>query len=146
MSRSQQLRRMTATIQLVSPRLVLREWQERDRSPFATMNADPVVRRYFPAPFTLEESNEAFERYNRQLEHDDFTMFAVEDRLNGEFLGVVGAQIMRFAGPRIRYRRRNSRSRSPSSTGRYQRGRRHHHTSQLVFTKGHAKAWNATSP
>lgn len=92
---------MTTTIQLVSPRLVLREWQERDRAPFAEMNADPAVMRYFPAPFTLEESNEAADRYNRQLERDGFTMFAVEDRLSGEFLGVLGAQVMRFAAPNL---------------------------------------------
>jgi RimJ/RimL family protein N-acetyltransferase len=92
---------MTTTIQLVSPRLVLREWQERDRAPFAAMNADPVVMRYFPAPFTLEESNEAVDRYNRQLERDGFTMFAVEDQLSGGFVGVLGAQTMRFAVPNL---------------------------------------------
>jgi RimJ/RimL family protein N-acetyltransferase len=92
---------MTTTIQLVSPRLVLREWQERDRAPFAIMNADPIVMRYFAAPLTLEESNEAADRYNHQLERDGFTMFAVEDRLSGEFVGVLGAQTMRFAVPNL---------------------------------------------
>lgn len=92
---------MTATFQLVSPRLVLREWQERDRAPFAAMNADPVVMRYFVAPFTLEESNEAIDRYNRQLERDRFSMFAVEDQLSGQFIGVIGAQTMRFAVPNL---------------------------------------------
>jgi RimJ/RimL family protein N-acetyltransferase len=80
---------MTTTIQLVSQRLVLREWQERDRAPFADMNADPAVMRYFPTPFTLDESNEAVDRYNRQLERDGFTMFAVADRINGQFVGVA---------------------------------------------------------
>lgn len=92
---------MTTTIQLVSPRLVLREWQERDRTPFAAMNVDPVVMRYFPSPFTLDESNEAVDCYNRQLERDGFTMFAVEDRSTGDFAGVIGAQIMRFAVPNL---------------------------------------------
>jgi RimJ/RimL family protein N-acetyltransferase len=92
---------LTTTIQLVSPRLVLREWQERDRAPFADMNADPAVMRYFPTPFTLDESNEAVDRYNRQLERDGFTMFAVADRINGQFVGVLGAQVMRFPVPNL---------------------------------------------
>lgn len=92
---------MTTTIQLVSPRLVLREWQERDRAPFAAMNTDPEVMRYFAAPLTLDESNEAVDRYNHQLDRDGFTMFAVEDRITGEFLGVLGAQVMRFAVPNL---------------------------------------------
>jgi RimJ/RimL family protein N-acetyltransferase len=92
---------MTTTFQLVSPRLVLREWQERDRASFAAMNADPAVMRYFPAPFALEESNEAADRYNAQLERDGFTMFAVEDRSTGNFVGAIGAQTMRFAIPNL---------------------------------------------
>ena len=90
---------MTATIQLVSPRLLLREWQPRDRVPFAEMNADAAVMRYFHAPLTADESNDAADRYNAQLERDGFTMFAVEDRLTGNFVGVIGAQTLRYAIP-----------------------------------------------
>lgn len=92
---------MTSTIQLVSPRLLLREWQPRDHAPFAEMNADPAVMQFFPAPFTTEESNDAADRYNAQLERDCFTMFAVEDRSTGDFVGVIGAQTMRFAVPNL---------------------------------------------
>jgi RimJ/RimL family protein N-acetyltransferase len=30
-------------------RLLMRRWRESDRDPFAAMNADPEVMRYFPA-------------------------------------------------------------------------------------------------
>lgn len=65
------------------------------------MNADPAVMRFFPAPFTIEESNDAADRYNAQLERDGFTMFAAEDRATGTFAGIIGAQTMRFAIPNL---------------------------------------------
>jgi hypothetical protein len=30
--------------------LLMRRWRDADRAPFAAMNADPGVMRYFPAP------------------------------------------------------------------------------------------------
>ncbi|MGA7156882.1 MAG: GNAT family N-acetyltransferase [Acidobacteriaceae bacterium] len=90
-----------ATIQLVSPRLILRPWQDRDRAPFATMNADPGVMRYFPALMTQEESDAAADRYNQQLDRDGFTMFAAEDRATGNLIGILGAQTMRYEIPNV---------------------------------------------
>ncbi|MGA8938897.1 MAG: GNAT family N-acetyltransferase [Acidobacteriaceae bacterium] len=92
---------MTTTTQIVSPRLILRPWRDRDRAPFAAMNADPNVMRYFPALMTLQESDEAVDRYNQQLERDGYTMFAAEDRANGDLLGILGAQTMRYEIPSL---------------------------------------------
>lgn len=36
--------------ELHTERLLMRQWQDADREPFAAMNADPMVMRYFPAP------------------------------------------------------------------------------------------------
>lgn len=85
--------------QIVSPRLLLRAWQLQDRAAFAAMNANVEVMRYFPALMTVDESDAAAERYNMQLERDGFTMFAVEERESGNFVGVIGAQTMRFSVP-----------------------------------------------
>jgi RimJ/RimL family protein N-acetyltransferase len=65
------------------------------------MNADPDVMRYFPALLTREESDDAADRYTQQLERDGFTMFAVEDRNDATFLGLLGAQTMRFELPHL---------------------------------------------
>ncbi|HVR51270.1 MAG TPA: GNAT family N-acetyltransferase, partial [Pseudorhodoferax sp.] len=35
---------------LHTPRLLLRQWTDDDLAPFAALNADPAVMRYFPAP------------------------------------------------------------------------------------------------
>jgi len=90
---------MTTHLQLATPRLILRPWQDRDRVPFATINADPDVMTYFAAPMTLAETDEAMARYNMQLERDGFTMFAAEHRETGDLAGVLGMQIMRTVVP-----------------------------------------------
>ena len=92
---------MTTTLQLATPRLLLRPWQDSDRAPFAAMNADPVVMRYFPNLMSREESDEAIDRYNLQLARDGFTMFALEDRNTHELIGILGAQTMRFEVPNL---------------------------------------------
>ena len=92
---------MTAISHLETARLLLRPWQDTDRAPFAAMNTDPNVMRHFPALLTQEESDAAADRYNQQLDRDGFTMFAVEDRTDATFLGVLGAQTMRFEVPNL---------------------------------------------
>ena len=42
---------------LTTERLILRQWQESDRDAFARLNADPVVREFFPRVQTREESD-----------------------------------------------------------------------------------------
>jgi RimJ/RimL family protein N-acetyltransferase len=92
---------MTTTLQLATPRLLLRPFEDRDRAPFAAMNADPIVMRYFPNLMSREESDEAVDRYNMQLARDGFTMFALEDRHTHELVGILGAQTMRFEIPNL---------------------------------------------
>jgi RimJ/RimL family protein N-acetyltransferase len=92
---------MPTTHQLATPRLLLRPWQDRDRAPFAAINADPVVMTYFAAPMTRAESDEAIDRYNMQLARDGFTMFAAEEIATGELLGVIGMQTMHTIVPNL---------------------------------------------
>jgi RimJ/RimL family protein N-acetyltransferase len=87
--------------QLATPRLLLRRWQDRDREPFAAINADPIVMTYFAAPMTPEESNAAIDRYLLQLDRDGFTMLAAEHRETGAFAGVIGMQTMRDVVPHL---------------------------------------------
>src|SRR6185437_5258242 len=37
---------------LETERLILRDWREEDREPFAALNADPRVMEHYPAPLT----------------------------------------------------------------------------------------------
>jgi RimJ/RimL family protein N-acetyltransferase len=65
------------------------------------MNADAEVMRFFAAPLTPAESDEAITRYNLQLARDGFTMFAAEDRETHILAGVLGMQIMRIEIPNL---------------------------------------------
>jgi len=87
--------------QIETPRLLLRAWRDEDRAPFAAINADPEVMRYFAAPLTADETYEAMDRYNLQLDRDGFSMFAAVDRETNTLAGVLGMQTMRIIVPNI---------------------------------------------
>lgn len=73
-----------------TPRLRLRPWETRDLAPFAALNADPEVMRYFPKLMNREESDALVGRIVGRTERDGFG-FSVAERLSdGAFLGMVG--------------------------------------------------------
>lgn len=76
-------------------RLLLREWREQDREPWAAMNADPAVREHFPSVLSRAESDEAFDRLSAGLRERGWGLWAVD--LRGEFLGFTGLARPRFA-------------------------------------------------
>jgi RimJ/RimL family protein N-acetyltransferase len=74
--------------ELRTERLVLRQWREDDREPFAALNADPVVMEHFPSTMTREASD-AFVDFNiATIAERGWGLWAVE--ANGEFIGFVG--------------------------------------------------------
>jgi RimJ/RimL family protein N-acetyltransferase len=92
---------LTEPLQLETPRLILRRWQEIDRTPFAAMNADPVVMRFFAAPFTREVSDENIDRYLAAFDREGFSFFAATVRDTGAFAGTIGLQTMRDVVPNL---------------------------------------------
>ena len=75
---------------LTTERLLIRSWKETDLAPFAAMNADPEVRRYFPSLQTTDESNASVRRYQTHEAEHGVTFWAVEHLGTGEFIGFVG--------------------------------------------------------
>jgi RimJ/RimL family protein N-acetyltransferase len=92
---------LTQPLQLETPRLLLCRWREADRTPFAQMNADPVVMRYFAAPMTREQSDEAIDRYLAAFDREGFSFFAAHQRDTGCFIGAIGLQTMRDQVPNL---------------------------------------------
>jgi RimJ/RimL family protein N-acetyltransferase len=82
-------------------RLLLRPWREEDRGPFAVMNADTKVRRFYPSLLTREESDASIERYQAMYKRDGFCFFAAELRATSTFIGCIGLQTMTFEVPRV---------------------------------------------
>ncbi|WP_197493966.1 GNAT family N-acetyltransferase [Lewinella sp. 4G2] len=75
---------------LTTERLLLRSWRDTDLAPFAAMNADPAVRRYFPGLQTKVESDASVRRFRAHDEEHGFTFWAAELREAGAFIGFVG--------------------------------------------------------
>lgn len=79
-----------------TPRLILRPWRDSDREPFAAMNADPRVMRYFPSTLTRAESDALADRAAGFLSDHGFGVLAAELRETGEFIGYIGLWIPSF--------------------------------------------------
>ena len=71
-------------------RLRLRPLETSDADALNVIQSDPVHMRFYPHPFSLEESREWIDRMRERYERDGFALLAVEDRTTGEFLGNVG--------------------------------------------------------
>jgi RimJ/RimL family protein N-acetyltransferase len=76
--------------ELFTPRLKLRQWRDSDYEPFAALNADEEVMRYFPAPMTREESDALAGRARAHVADHGWGLWAVERLDNGAFIGFVG--------------------------------------------------------
>lgn len=77
-------------MRIETARLVIRPFAERDIGPFAEMNADPLVMRFFPAPYPVERSTAQLARFASALAADGFAFAAAEDRQSGDFVGMIG--------------------------------------------------------
>ncbi len=75
---------------LRTERLLLRQWRDADLEPFAALNADPDVMRYFPAPMTREQSDAFAERIRAQIAGRGWGLWAVEVAGGAPFIGFVG--------------------------------------------------------
>ncbi|NPV19440.1 GNAT family N-acetyltransferase [Bradyrhizobium aeschynomenes] len=73
-----------------SQRLILREWRDEDRAPFAAMSADPAVMQFLRALPTRQACDQWIDfQIAHQAEHG-FGFWVVETRASGAFLGAVG--------------------------------------------------------
>jgi len=77
-------------------RLILRQWQESDNTPYIAMNMDAEVMKYFPALQTAEETLAQIERFKIFINENGYGFFAVEHRDTGEFIGFTGLAQPRF--------------------------------------------------
>jgi RimJ/RimL family protein N-acetyltransferase len=75
-------------------RLLMRRWREADRDPYAAMNADPVVMRYFPAVLDRAASDASIDRMEALFDRQGFGLWALELTETGEFLGFTGLNPM----------------------------------------------------
>jgi RimJ/RimL family protein N-acetyltransferase len=80
-------------------RLVMRRWRDADREPYAALNADPEVMRYFPAPLNRAESDASIDRIEALFERQGFGLWALEVAATSEFIGFTGLNPMPVGVP-----------------------------------------------
>jgi RimJ/RimL family protein N-acetyltransferase len=82
-------------------RLLMRRWREADRDPYAAMNADPEVMRYFPAHLRPDRagSDAGIDRMEALFDRQGFGLWALELAGTGEFLGFTGLNPMPYGVP-----------------------------------------------
>lgn len=81
--------------EIETPRLLLRHWCQEDQEPFAQMNSDPEVMRYFPQALDRVQSDLFADLIQIGLEEKEHGLWAVELRNDGSlppthFIGFVG--------------------------------------------------------
>ncbi|MDM0036950.1 GNAT family N-acetyltransferase [Variovorax sp. J22P271] len=84
-------------IEIITERLHLRQWKDADRAPYAALNMDPVVMRFFPGLQAREESDNDIERWSAELDDRGWSNWAVETRASGNFIGFIGLTVPRRA-------------------------------------------------
>lgn len=77
-------------------RLLLRPFRDDDREPFAALNADPEVMRYFAKPLDRAESDAFIDRILAHYDRHGFGFWAVEAPGSAEFVGMVGLAVPPF--------------------------------------------------
>lgn len=82
---------------LTTERLVLRRWTTEDRRPFAELNSDPEVMRFFPRPLTREESDALADRIEEGFDRSGFGLWVVE--VEKQFAGYTGLKDIPFDTP-----------------------------------------------
>jgi RimJ/RimL family protein N-acetyltransferase len=75
-------------------RLLLRRWRDSDAEPFAALNADPAVMRYFPATLDRSASDALISRIEELFARQGFGLWALEVAGTGEFIGFTGLNPM----------------------------------------------------
>lgn len=84
------LRRGAARSVIRTERLLLRHWRAEDRQPFAELNADPEVRRYFQGTMMREASDAFADAVDRHWREQGWGLWAVEVPGCAPFIGYVG--------------------------------------------------------
>jgi RimJ/RimL family protein N-acetyltransferase len=72
----------------------LRQWRDSDLEPFAAMNCDLEVMRYFPSPLSGEQSEAFLVRQRDLIAERGWGLWAVD--VDGVFAGFTGLAVPRF--------------------------------------------------
>ncbi len=65
---------------LETPRLVVRNWEDRDRDLFHVINSDEDVMRFFPFRRNRSQSDELFDHLQKTISETGLGFYALEEK------------------------------------------------------------------
>lgn len=86
---------MTTIIE--TKRLILRTWNKEDAEAYFQINQDPKVIEFLRGPLTMEQVNDFIPAANSHQAKHGYTLWAVELKKTGEFIGFIGLNHLDFA-------------------------------------------------
>lgn len=81
---------MSKKYEFESERLGFRQWIDEDRIPFAKINSNQEVMKYFTKQLTEEESDKFIERISEHFKVHGYGLWAVEIKESSQFIGFIG--------------------------------------------------------
>ncbi len=75
---------------LETPRLIIRNWEDRDRDLFHVINSDEEVMRFFPFRRNRSQSDELFDRLKKMISETGLGFYALEEKESGQCIGFAG--------------------------------------------------------
>lgn len=76
-------------MELRTDRLILKQWTENLREPFAQMNSDAAVMADLGGPYARIRSDKKFDRYRQSFDDNGISRWALTN-LDGQFVGYAG--------------------------------------------------------
>ena len=77
-------------IDIETPRLLLRRWQDSDLEPYVRLNADTEVMRYFPVPYSSSQTKAFYDLIQQEFADYGYGLYATEEKASGRFMGYIG--------------------------------------------------------
>jgi RimJ/RimL family protein N-acetyltransferase len=84
---------MAELIEFDTERLRVRQWVEADREPFAKLSSDPRVMKFMPDLLDRGASDAIVDRLQALIAERGWGLWAVESKLDRQFIGFVGLHI-----------------------------------------------------
>ena len=81
---------MITLVRLETSRILLRPWKDDDYAPYAAMNLNHDVTRYFGRTLNSKESDKQADYFRVDLESRGWGFWALERKIDGAFMGYTG--------------------------------------------------------
>jgi RimJ/RimL family protein N-acetyltransferase len=87
---------MASSYLFSSKRIGFRDWEKKDLELFFAMNKSKEVMHYFPKMLSNEETEALYDRIRNHFRKHGYGFYAVDDLTNGNWMGFIGFQHVRF--------------------------------------------------